>query len=269
MQFLKRLIVAFTCLALIVTASAAEEAPLTNADVVKLANLGIGDAAVIAKIRQAPAVAFNLETDALGKLKAAGVNGPVIVAMLDRAAADKGGAGADGFSKATVQEPEYLGNFCWRDPKTGDLKPLERQTATSRVRVRAMGFGGGEGFMEITGEQSPMRFGEGQALDFVVLVSSQNDDPQRLFQLFALDSGDGKRRMSVAKVGSMGLTSRSSMSDSQIPVKAIRFGRSSFLITPADSLAPGEYALAGPTEGVGFCLGLTRLLGMATRVSSG
>ena len=62
----------------------AAENPLTNQDVVKLVKLGLGDDAVIAKVRQAPAVDFKLETDDLGNLKTAGVSGKVIAAMLDR-----------------------------------------------------------------------------------------------------------------------------------------------------------------------------------------
>ncbi len=62
----------------------AVEKALTNQEVVKLVKLGIGDEAVIAKIHQAPAVSFELETDNLGSLKAAGVSGKVIAAMLDR-----------------------------------------------------------------------------------------------------------------------------------------------------------------------------------------
>ena len=73
------------CLSLLVCEAALAEKPLTNDDVIKLAGVGIGDEAVIAKIRQAAAVDFKLETDDLVKLKAAGVSGKVIAAMLDRA----------------------------------------------------------------------------------------------------------------------------------------------------------------------------------------
>ena len=64
----------------------AQEAALTNDDVIKLVKLGLGDDVVLAKIRQASVIAFKLEPDDLGKLKAAGVSAKVITAMLDRAA---------------------------------------------------------------------------------------------------------------------------------------------------------------------------------------
>jgi hypothetical protein len=51
-----------------------------------------------------------------------------------------------------VQEPEYLGIFFLLDSSTGNLVPLERQTAESKVKVKAMGFGGAKSTIEIKGE---------------------------------------------------------------------------------------------------------------------
>jgi len=63
----------------------AQETPLTNQDVVKLASLGLGDEVVIAKINQAKTVDFKLGTDDLVSLKKSGVSSAVIEAMLKRA----------------------------------------------------------------------------------------------------------------------------------------------------------------------------------------
>lgn len=63
------------------------ERPLTNADVVALAGSGVGDAAVIAKIRQAPAESLDVSTEAILELRASGVSGAVIQAMVERAGA--------------------------------------------------------------------------------------------------------------------------------------------------------------------------------------
>ncbi|HEV7767273.1 MAG TPA: hypothetical protein VGQ76_19885 [Thermoanaerobaculia bacterium] len=65
-------------------AVAAAEAPLSNKDVIKLAKLGLGDEVVIAKIKQAGNVAFDLTTDGLVQLKQNSVSGPIIAAMLER-----------------------------------------------------------------------------------------------------------------------------------------------------------------------------------------
>ena len=63
----------------------AAEAPLTNADVVKLIGLGLGDNVVIAKVNQAASVNFDLSADGLTKLKSSRVSSDVIAAMLKRA----------------------------------------------------------------------------------------------------------------------------------------------------------------------------------------
>ncbi|HSM50234.1 MAG TPA: hypothetical protein VLA75_02420 [Thermoanaerobaculia bacterium] len=63
------------------------ERALTNADVVALAGAGVGDAAVIAKIRQAPAESLDVSTEAILELRAKGVSGAVIQAMVERAGA--------------------------------------------------------------------------------------------------------------------------------------------------------------------------------------
>lgn len=230
-------------------------AALTNKDVVSLSELGIGDTAVIAKIRQSPAVAFRLDVADIAALKKAGVSGPVIAAMLDRAATEAGGP-ASGDTPSPGKEPDYIGNFCWRNPTTGDLTPLERQTGTTAVTVRAMGFGGGESFVRVSGDRSPVRFKEGELTEFVVLVSSQNSDPQQAAQLFALDVLDGERRLPIARAASMGFGGRSVTTENQMAISAVRYGKSSFLLRPTEPLGPGEYSFAGPITGVGFFFGV-------------
>lgn len=155
-----------------------------------------------------------------------------------------------------VQEPEYLGIFFLLEPSTGNLIPLERQTAESKVKVKAMGFGGGESSLEIKGEKSPVRFKEGQKLEFVVLVSSQQIDPQGIIQFFSLESKKGKRRLMLAKASSMGMSGKSVMSERAIPFNAAKYGTSSFKISPAQDLPPGEYTLGAPGNNDGFCFGI-------------
>jgi hypothetical protein len=54
----------------------------------------------------------------------------------------------------------------------------------------------------------------------------------------------------------MGISGRSVATESQIELRAVRYGKSSFLVTPAELLGPGEYAFTGPIAGVGFCFGV-------------
>lgn len=255
MRVLVRSMIVLAIASLPTAVLSAAEAPLTNQDVVSLSRLGIGDAAVIAKIRQAPAVDFRLGVDDLSALKKAGASGAVIAAMLERAAAETNAAAPQAAGGA-FKEPDYIGNFCWRNPATADLTPLERQTGSTAIDVKAMGFGGAESYIRVSGDRSPVRLKEGDPADFVVLVSSQNVDPQSAVQLFALDTIDGDRRLPVARAASMGLSGRVVATESQIPIRAIRYGKSSLLVTPLEPLGPGEYAFAGPIAGVGFCFGV-------------
>ncbi len=65
------------------------EKPLTNADVVALAKLELGDDLVIAKIQQAPVEALDVSTDALIKLKGEGISKAILDAMIKRASIRK------------------------------------------------------------------------------------------------------------------------------------------------------------------------------------
>ena len=73
--------------------TATQEAALTNADVVKLCKLDLGDEVVIAKINQAKAVDFKLDTDSLVALKQESVSKGVITAMLNRTSAPPANSG--------------------------------------------------------------------------------------------------------------------------------------------------------------------------------
>jgi hypothetical protein len=252
----RRIVFVATAVCILLTSTTAlADAALTNKDVISLSALGIGEVAVIAKIRQAAAVAFALDVADLAALKKAGVSGSVIAAMLDREAADSALSPA---SSPTLsgQEPEYVGTFCLRNPTTGGLTPLERQSGTSAISVTAMGFGGGESYIRVNGERSSLRLQEGSEAEFVVLAESQNTDPQQFAQLFALDVIDGERRLPMTRVASMGLGARSVANNNQMALVATRFGKSSFLIKPSEPLGPGEYAFVGPVTGVGFCFGI-------------
>ncbi len=157
-----------------------------------------------------------------------------------------------------VQEPEFLGTFFSLDSTTGNLSPLERQTAMHKIVVKAMGFGGGVGYFELSGEKSPVRFKEGEQLNFIVLVSSQKIDPQGIIQLFSWESKKGKRQLTIDKAGSMGLGGKSLIQKSLIAFHASKYGASSFKVTPAENLPPGEYTLQGPDNKDSFCFGIDK-----------
>lgn len=74
----------------------APEPPLSNGDIIKLSKLQLGDDVILAKIKQAKSVGFDLTTDGLVQLKQAAVSGRVISAMLERATAKQPPANVGG-----------------------------------------------------------------------------------------------------------------------------------------------------------------------------
>jgi len=86
---LKYAVLALGCALLFASPVAAET--LTNASVISLVRAGLGDEAVIAKIKASDGK-YNLSTDDLIALKNAGVPGGVIAAMLDASAKAAGSA---------------------------------------------------------------------------------------------------------------------------------------------------------------------------------
>lgn len=154
-----------------------------------------------------------------------------------------------------VQEPEYIGVFFHLEGK-GDLDGLERQMPEQKVKVKGFGFGGGEGYMQIKGEKSPIRFKTDSKLEFVVLAASQQTDPMSLIQFYSFEPKKGMRQLMMAKVGSMGISSKDVTNQSSVSFNAAKYGASSFKITPAYELKPGEYCLSTASTATAFCFGI-------------
>lgn len=64
----------------------AEEAPLTNADVIALQKAGLPEQVIVSKIKQAPSENLDVSTSALLGLKQSGLSKDIIAAMLTRVA---------------------------------------------------------------------------------------------------------------------------------------------------------------------------------------
>jgi hypothetical protein len=153
-----------------------------------------------------------------------------------------------------LQEPEYLGVFFFLDSTTGALVPLERQTPEVKSRSKSLGLRGGESSFEFKGSKSPVRFTADQRLEFVVRVSSQQIDPVDAIQFFSFESKQGTRELvlykeSFKRTGSV-------VMERVIRFNAVKYGESSFKVTPAQNLPPGEYSLGAMHRGDGFCFGI-------------
>jgi hypothetical protein len=143
-----------------------------------------------------------------------------------------------------VQEPEKIGAVYLRDP-TGKLVPLERVQARWQSH-RSLGVDTVIHYWEIEGATSPVRLKSSQEMLFVVKLAS-GIDPS-VFQLFPLARKKDTRRIkNDIKNGTEYLT---------LPLDVKKYGESSYSLTPANALAPGEYSLSSKQSNDGYCFGV-------------
>jgi hypothetical protein len=138
-------------------------------------------------------------------------------------------------------EPEYINSFFLLD-STGSLKPLERQTAGHRGKVKALGFGGAEMSYTVDGDRSPVRTSAGAPLALVVKLENHDVDPGNLVELFTLKAAKGERELVIAKHHFMGST-KVDIQGQQVALQFSKYGQSSVKITTSAPLPPGEYAM--------------------------
>lgn len=224
---------------LLLAISAFAESPLTNDDVVKLSKLGLGDDAVIAKVRQAREVDFRLETDDLGKLKAAGVSGKVIAAMLDRSAGNSTTttvvAGPMGVTQVTNgQEPVV--KLVDTSGKVAPLTSMIGEQSSTNVYVTVLFW---ENFPGVhaavrTADKSP---------SFLI---STDREPRSRYYIVRLDVNDkdGDRSLKMGKSGAFSFKAGSAPdTDWTFPFEAHEEKRGSWKVSLKKPLATGEYGV--------------------------
>lgn len=262
-------------MALFLAAPASAET-LTNESVVILAGSGIGDEAVIAKIKSSE-VKFDLATDQLIALKNKGVSGHVIAAMLN-AANPEPKAPAFSMDSPDPMVPHPTGLYMLNDwagqPKMARIDA----TVTSQAKTGGI-FGyaltGGIASMSIkaaiqndsaktkAGTRKPVFFfffdeanpdsrqGGSWLTGTVANVTSPNE-----FTLIRLTSKKGRRE---ARVGSMNIAgAKTGVMDSDriaFDYEMVRPGV--YKASPREALAPGEYGFINSITGGGSAGALT------------
>jgi hypothetical protein len=147
-------------------------------------------------------------------------------------------------AQKAAPEPEYENVAEFLDQTAGALKPLERQTLAVVARTKLGGIGGMTTSATVPGTQSPVRFAADQKLEFVARAVSQSVDPNSIIALFRFDVAKDMRKVDTVRVGSaFGGKAKSSAAQSMVAIDAVKYGTSSFKITPAQPLAPGEYMI--------------------------
>lgn len=220
------------------------ERPLTNADVVKVMKLGLGDDVIIAKINQARAIDFDLSPDGLTKLKSDGVSKDVIAAMLKRASPPSqsappasqtspatGSVASDVRLRSKDSEIQLVG-------RRGEL--ITRSAVFTFLR-----------FVEFPGATSKTRVADHRPM---ILARLQDDPKSSLTYLVKLESDmkDDKRTLKIGKGKAFSVSSEGSPdSDWTVPFDYEQESAGVWRIVPKADLKPGEY---------GFFIGGVRIL---------
>jgi len=214
----------------------AEEA-LTNEGVLKMISLGLGDEVVVAKIKEAPRVAFHLEVDDLVALREAGVSQAVIGAMLERT------------KPVTPPAPLMPANL-GMEVVSVSLKGADGETPVSLIRgdMSSAGFGPYRNmFMNYPGLKARTRTHDRRP---VLLVTSESAITGGHYFLAKLDvdDDDGVRSLKISSAKS-GLraafgSDRGLMAPDEdwvVPFEAVEESPGLWRVTAKKDLQPGEY----------------------------
>lgn len=209
---------------------AAMEGALTNADVVKLCHSGLSEQVIIAKINQAPQVAFALGADDLVRLKDQKVSDAIVAAMLGRSSAPAmpGPLAGAPRSRAEVRLATRDGEF--------DMKPLAGTLSSTYVYVKIMHY------MDYPGLAAKLRIRDRRPS---VLIATDNDPRNRYFVVKA-ESNEKDANRSV-KIGSGGLFRAKGLNvpdeDWTLEYQANEERPGIWRLVLKDDLAPGEYGI--------------------------
>ncbi|HEX6095649.1 MAG TPA: hypothetical protein VF432_04930 [Thermoanaerobaculia bacterium] len=217
----------------------APEPPLSNGDIIKLSKLQLGDEVILAKIKQAKSVAFDLTTDGLIQLKQAAVSGKVISAMLER---------------ATVKQPSLNTGSASGNASEGDGQvrlvagDQEISLPSNRGDLSATGMWPVVfTFLDYPGRSARTRI---QNLRPTLLVRSEHD-PKGYYYLAKLDVNDEEDNNRSLKIEqkAAGFTATTRVVPAgrwHVEYDASETTPGVWSITPTRDLQPGEYGVVVP-----------------------
>jgi len=160
--------------------------------------------------------------------------------------------------EAALPVPQYDEVFYRYDRATGKLLELERQVAAVESKPKALGFAGYKASFYLRGAHSPVRFREGDQLEFVFSLP-QRADP-RTVQFIALNKSGNRRefiQLQSNRPSPLGVgTAKDVTERSAVPYDIEKYGESAYRLTPSKPLFPGEYTLSLPTNNVAYSFGI-------------
>ena len=222
---------------LILLCQTSDGSPLTNNDIVELAQLGLSDDVQVAKVRQAPEVAFDLDIEDLRTLRDSGVTDAVITAMLERSSSP---------SQARPTGPTMPQSGFEQIAATLQTKDGELSLALKRGLLTSKGFGMFRlRFIDFPETHARIRTSDPRP----AVVLSSNTHPQSHVFLVKLDSNPKDNDRSL-KIGSMkaafareGTRLMEPDHDWTLSYTVVELGETSYRIEPDENLESGEYGL--------------------------
>lgn len=223
-----------------------EEPALTNAHIVTLVELELGEKIIIEKIWEAPVVDFDLEVEELGALKDLGVSQEVIAQMLKRSAADRWPSteaddppdSHESAVESASQQPEPQRWSVHLSTSEGN----RRLTRTHGVESSVFAFFTVLLYMDYPGHRAPVRTTDTKP---IILLASR-EPPRGIYFLVRTDPSTSKGIRSV-KMGQMKPWSTMAPShpdpDWAVNVQVLEESPGIWRFTPMQDLRPGEYGI--------------------------
>lgn len=237
-----------------VIAQPAAEAPMTNEEVIMLAQAGLSPSIIIGKIRSGRSD-FNLSTDSLIKLKQAGVTDDILAAMLE---AKSGKTVTAGTPLADPNDPMtkhnygiYLYEEVAGTRKMTQLRPaVSAQNRTGGVFTSSITYGISKVKIKsnLPGRNAALQIADTQPVFYFYLdvtsgglntASGIPSDPSE-FTLIRFNQRSDNREVTIGKSNAFG--AKGGLSDEYVvQFTATDLGNGVFKITPSGPLPKGEY----------------------------
>lgn len=154
----------------------------------------------------------------------------------------------------STTEPEFEGIFNGLDPISDKLIPLERRTA--QLVIKKGKLAGAKQFLEIPEARSKVRFASSVVPTIVVRVADTKKDPYAHLRFYLMEVNKKTRSLPTHNVSSWDGTITEEFQKFKISFEAKLHGSSSFAISPATILKPGDYCLFTEGSNEWFCFGV-------------
>lgn len=227
LPFARRMSVAalLSCCALASPAQQKSET-LSNKNVIELTKAGLSSDLIIAKIN-ASSCKFDLSSTGLIDLKKQGIKDDVLAAMMNK---DGSGESSGQSSKTDGNSITLLNNV--HVLIDGKAKPLEKQIASTRSKMKAFGYGGASVVLQISGKASPMRLSVA-ARKFLVRTSGTSPE----IVLYKAKVDGSTRQAETMKATVMGMRPTKSI----VPTDITALKDGLYEISIPNALESGEY----------------------------